>query len=152
MSDAQSYIQWINKKLKLNNYSIKNKSKLMSWKINRGQVYTCFLGENIGFEKSKLAARPCLVVSTQRINYESGNIIVVPLSKNIKYETGTHKLKYPYHFVLKKSEYPKLEYDSAVQCEDIRCISKARISKYVCNVKPEDMKMIRKRIKITLQI
>lgn len=53
MSDAESYIQWINKKLKLNQYSIRNKTQLMNWKINRGQVYTCFLGENIGFEKAE---------------------------------------------------------------------------------------------------
>ncbi len=86
MSDSQSYIQWINKKLKLNDHSIRNKAQLKNWKVNRGQIYTCFLGENIGFEKSKLEARPCIIVSTKRINHESGNIIIVPLSKNIKYE------------------------------------------------------------------
>jgi mRNA interferase MazF len=152
MSDAQSYIQWINKKLKLNDHSIRNKAQLKNWKVNRGQIYTCFLGENIGFEKSKLEARPCIIVSTKRINHESGNIIIVPLSKNIKYEPGTHKLKYPYHYVLKKSNYPKLQFDSAVQCEDIRCVSKARLSKYVCNVRTDDMISIRKRLKTALQI
>lgn len=152
MSDAKSYIQWINKKLKLNEHSIRNQAQLLSWKVNRGQIYTCFLGENIGFEKSRMAARPCIIVSSQRINHESGNVIVVPLSKNIKCESGTKKLRYPYHYVLKKSKYPKLSFDSAVQCEDIRCISKARLSKYICNVTIEDMKNIRKRIKIALQV
>ncbi len=152
MSDAQSYIQWLNKKLKLNNYSIQNKAQLLNWKINRGQIYTCFLGENIGFEKSKMSARPCVIVSTQRINHESGNVIVIPLSKNIKYVRGTNKLKYPYHFVLKKSNYPKLQFDSVIQCEDIRCVSKARLSKYICNVKSDDLKAIRKRLKNALQI
>lgn len=152
MSDANSYIQWINKKLKLNDHAKRNKTQLINWKLNRGQIYTCFLGENIGSEKSRIAARPCIIVSAQQINHKSDNIIVVPLSKTIKYESGTKKLKYPYHYVLYKSKYSKLQCDSAVQCEDIRCISKARLCKYVCNVQPDDMKNIRKRIKTALQL
>lgn len=152
MSDADSYIKWMNKKLKLNNHFNTNKIKLNHWKVNRGQIYTCFFGENIGYEKSKLEARPCIIVSTKQINHESGNVIVIPLSKNIKYKDGTSKLKYPYHYVLKKSDYPKLDYDSAVQCEDIRSISKARLSTYICNTKPDDMKNIRKRLKSALQM
>lgn len=93
-----------------------------------------------------------LIVSTRQINYESGNVIVVPLSKNIKYQTGTRKLKYPYHFVLQKSKYPKLAFDSVVQCEDIRCVSKARLSTFVCNTDPKDMLQIKKRLKSALQI
>lgn len=126
MSDANGYIQWLNKKLKLNTYSIDNKTKLMNWKINRGQIYTCFLGENIGFEKSKMAARPCIIVSTQRINHESGNVIIIP--------------------------HPKLQFDSVIQCEDIRCVSKARLSKFICNVRSDDMNNIKKRLKNALQI
>lgn len=152
MADANDYIKWLNKKLKLQNYFNINKNKLANWKIHRGQIYTCFLGENIGFEKSRMEARPCLIVSTRQINYESGNVIVVPLSKNIKYQTGTRKLKYPYHFVLQKSKYPKLAFDSVVQCEDIRCVSKARLSTFVCNTDPKDMLQIKKRLKSALQI
>lgn len=152
MSDAHSYIKWINKKLKLNNHFNKNKERLNNWKVNRGQIYTCFLGENIGYEKSKIEARPCVIVSTKRINHESGNVIIVPFSKNIKYERGTTNLKYPYHYVLKKTDYPKLDYDSVVQCEDIRCVSKARLSTYICNVKHEDMRGIKKRLKEALQL
>ena len=152
MSDANAYIKWLNKKLKLNNYFNLNKTRLTRWKVNRGQIYTCFLGENIGYEKSKIEARPCLIVSTKQINHESGNVIVVPLSKNIKYEDGTTKLKYPYHYVLRKSDYPKLDYDSAVQCEDIRCVSKARMGKYICSIDTTDLNEIKKRLKKALQI
>lgn len=152
MSDASSYIAWLNKKLKLNNYFQSNENKLNNWKVNRGQIYTCYLGENIGYEKSKMAARPCVIISTKQINHESGNIIIIPLSKNIKYVEGTKKLKYPYHYVLKKKDYPKLKFNSAIQCEDIRCVSKARLCSYICNVKPEDMKQIKKRLKSALQI
>lgn len=152
MSDANDYIKWLNKKLKLNNYFKKNERKLNSWKVNRGQIYTCYLGENIGYEKSRIEARPCIIISCKQINHESGNVIVVPLSKNIKYENGTDKLRYSYHYVLKKEIYPKLSCDSAVQCEDIRCISKARLCTYVCNIKSDDMQRIQKRLKSALQI
>lgn len=152
MADANDYIKWLNKKLKLNNHFKLNERRLNTWKVNRGQIYTCFLGENIGYEKSKMEARPCIIISTRQINHESGNLIVVPLSKNIKYESGTNRLKYPYHYVLKKADYPKLSCDSAVQCEDIRCVSKARLCKYICNTKPDDMRGIKKRLKCALQI
>ena len=151
MADANSYIKWVNKKLKLQNHFTKNNSSLTRWKVHRGQIYTCFLGENIGYEKSRMEARPCLIVSTQSIN-DGGNVVVVPLSKNIKYISGTTKLKYPYHYVLKKSDYPKLTCDSAIQCEDIRCVSKARLTTFVTNIDPKDMSQIKKRLRSALQI
>ena len=152
MSNASSYITWLNKKLKLQNHFEKNIDRLNKWKINRGQIYTCFFGENIGYEKSRLQARPCLVVSTQIINHDSGNVIVVPFSKNIKYQPNTNNLKYQYHYVLKKKDYPSLAFDSAVQCEDIRAVSKARLSTYICNINKNDMREIQKRLKYALQI
>ena len=152
MSDASSYIKWMSKKLKLNEHSDKNDIVLTKWKVNRGQIYTCFLGENIGREKSKLAARPCVIVSENRINHQNSKVIVVPLSKSIKYVPGTSKLKYPYHYVLTKTNYPNLSFDSVVQCEDIRCVSKARLSTYVCNVSQDDMAQIKKRLKKALQM
>lgn len=49
------------------------------------------------------------------------NIVVIPLTKEIKYKDDKTKteLKYEWHYVLKKTTYDKLNYDSAVQCEDI---------------------------------
>ena len=57
MATAEEYIQWLNKKLKLNKYATSHASVLNSWKVNRGQIYTCFLGENIGYEKSRKEIR-----------------------------------------------------------------------------------------------
>ena len=153
MADANSYIQWSVKKLKLNKIFFDNAKKLTKWKVNRGEIYTCYFGENIGYEKSKIQARPCIVVSKDQINHESGNVVVIPLSKNIKYADDTHtKLKYPYHYALYKSKYTKLTYDSAVQCEDIRCVSKSRLCTYIGHVQPEDMKEIKLKIKRALQL
>ena len=127
---------------------------VMKGKVNRGDIYACYLGQNIGYEKSRLEARPCVVVSTDNINHKAQNVVVVPLTKNIKYDQsapkGSRKLRYDWHYVLYKSKY-KLNYDSAAQCEDIRCISKIRLGKYIDHVDPQDMKNISKRIKSALQ-
>ena len=119
----------------------------------RGSIYACYMGINIGHEKSRLEARPCLIVSSDRINKKSSNVIIVPLSKEIKYKDGTKtELYYDWHYVLKKSKYNSLTFDSAVQCEDIRCVSKSRMGKFITKIDPNDMKEIRKRLKKALQI
>jgi len=151
MANADGFIHWMYKKLKLQTKFTTN--DLSSWKVNRGEIYTCYLGENIGYEKSKQAARPCIIVSSDSINHESGNIVVIPLSKNIKYrDKSKGLLKYNYHYVLKKSKYKKLAYDSAVQCEDIRNISKIRLCTYIDHIETIDMNNIKKRIKKALQV
>ena len=107
----------------------------------------------LGHEKSRLEARPCLIVSTNEINFKSTNVIVVPLSKEIKYKHGsTTELAYNWHYILKKSKYTALKCDSAVQCEDIKCISKARMGKFITKIDADDMSEIRKRLKSTLQL
>ena len=119
----------------------------------RGSIYACYMGMNIGHEKSRLAARPCLIVSTDEINRKSSNVIIVPLSNEIKYKHGSStELAYDWHYVLKKAKYNRLNYDSAVQCEDIRCVSKSRMGKFITKVRPKDMNEIKKRLKSTLQL
>ena len=104
-------------------------------------------------KKSRLEARPCVIISNNRINYNGSNVIIVPLSKTIRYkENSTSELKYEWHYILKKTKYKELNFDSSIQCEDIRCISKSRIGKYICKIDSDDMNEIRKRIKKTLQV
>lgn len=119
----------------------------------RGSIYTCHLGTNIGFEKGGMG-RPVLVVSSDKINRASGNVIVVPLSRNIKWKDRSKKqLKYDTHYVLYKTKYPKLDYDSVVQCEDIRVVSKARLGDFICKIDwKTDMSKISKRLKSALAI
>ena len=122
-------------------------------KVYRGDVYACFLGQNIGHEKSRLEPRPCVVVSIDQINKASGNIVVVPLSKNIKWKvltSGKHVPYYDWHYVLYRGKYP-FRYDSVAQCEDIRSISKGRLGKYICHIDSQDMRNLTKRIKRALQ-
>lgn len=147
----ENFFRWAAHKLKIQESFNKNNQK--GTKHPRGAVYTCYFGENIGHEKSRLEARPCVIVSTDGINFKSTNVIVVPLSKDIKYKNSSKTvLKYDTHYVLRKSKYNKLKFDSVAQCEDIRCVSKARLGKYITKLDNEDMDGIRKRIKRTLQL
>ena len=147
----ENLLRWTAHKLKLQDKFVNNNQ--INVKYPRGAIYACYLGENIGHEKSRLEARPCLIVSTNGINFKSTNVIVVPLSKDIKYKDSSNtQLKYEWHYVLKKSKYNNLNYDSAVQCEDIRCVSKARMGKYICSIDTTDLNEIKKRLKKALQI
>lgn len=147
----EDFFRWLPTKLKLQEKFEDNDQK--SILFPRGAVYTCYMGENIGHEKSKLQARPCLIVSTDSINSRSSNVIIVPLSTNIKYsDPRTGKLKYQSHYVLKKSKYNMLLKDSVVQCEDIRTVSKSRLGQLIVIIDKTDMDNIKKRLKAVLQI
>lgn len=149
---SSQFIEWFYQK-----YSIHNKfliDNLINWFTPRGSIYTCLLGENIGYEKGNAKeGRPVLIVSSDSINRTSGNVVVIPLSKDIKWQDSAKKrLRFNYHYVLYKAKYIKLTDDSAVQCEDIRSISKARLGDFICFVDPNEMKEINKRIKNVFQI
>lgn len=138
---------WLHEKFSKNNQS--------KWFVPRGAIYSCHLGENVGYEKSGLTGRPVLVVTNDSLNKTSGNVVVIPLSKNIKWDQRAlpkKKLKQNSHYVLYNSKYKKLNYDSSVQCEDIRSVSKSRLGTFICFVEPDDMTAIRKKLKYTLQI
>lgn len=148
----ENMFRWMSNKLKIQDRFIKNNQRNIRY--SRGSIYACYLGENIGHEKSRLEARPCIIVSNNQINFNATNIVVVPLTKEVKYKDSATKsgLKYEWHYVLKKAKYSQLNYDSAVQCEDIRCVSKARMGKYICKIDDSDMSEIKKRIKKALQV
>jgi len=147
----ENFFRWMANKLRIQDrFNINNQQFV---KYPRGAIYSCYMGENIGHEKSRLEARPCLIISNNRINYKSTSIIIVPLTKEIKYANSSRTvLKYEWHYVLKKAKYTMLNYDSTVQCEDIRCVSKSRMGTYICMVDSYDLNEIKKRVKSALQL
>ena len=144
-------IKWLSTKIFLHEKFENEPNKFRKYFTPRGSIYTCHFGENIGDEKCGIG-RPVLIVSSDSINRNSGNVIVVTLTKNIKYVDGTKKLKYSSHYALFKSRYKKLKFNSCVQCEDIKVISKARLGTLICKVEKNDMKQIKKRLKFILEI
>jgi mRNA interferase MazF len=125
---------------------------LKRWFTPRGGIYTCHLGENVGGEKNGIG-RPVLVVSSDRTNRSNDSILVVSLTTKIKWQDEVNKkLKYDTHYVLWKKDFPKLDENSAVLCEEIRLVSKARLGDFICQIDKPFMNQIKKRLKNALQI
>lgn len=147
-------INWIKTKLYLHKIFTDNPQKYRAQTYPKWSIYTCHLGENIGDEKNGFG-RPVLIVSNDSINQNSGNVVVVALSKNIKMvsKNGKRQLKYSSHYVLKKTQYTKLKYDSALMCEDIKIVNKARLGAYICNITDTtDRNNIKKRLKYVFNL
>ena len=148
---TKKFISWLNTKVFLNEKYNANTMAFRNLFTPRGHIYTCHLGENIGDEKCG-KGRPVLIVSNDSANRKNSNVIVVTLSKNIKYVPNSKVLKFKSHYVLSNSKYTKLAFDSCVQTEDIKVISKSRLGKHICSIDKTDMNAIKKRLKYSLDI
>jgi mRNA interferase MazF len=117
--------------------------------IPRGSVAFAQLGENIGHEKCDL--RPVLVISNDQINRTSSNIVIAVLTdaSNKKDSTGRTKLLFS-QYELFKNDFPFLTFDSIIQFEDIKSISKVRIGKPIGMLTSSQMAVFENRIKSTL--
>lgn len=146
---------WTEKKISLSKDWIDNEKTQKARGIIRGGVYMCELGENVGAEQGEY--RPALVVSNDLINTTSGNVSVIPLTKNLKKKVKKDKqgkvvevLEQPRlssHYFLRKNKYSFLDHDSAVLGEETKTISKVRIGEHKGNIDSGDMDRIMTRVK-----
>lgn len=119
--------------------------------IPRGRIVNVRFGENVGFEKN--SKRPAVIVSVDSSNQRSGNVIVVPLTtKSRKTASGKGLRLLKSQYLLKQDKYPGLSFDSIVQCEDIRSVSKARLEDLLDTVNEEDMQQIDRRLSYILDL
>lgn len=117
--------------------------------IPRGRVVNVNYGENIGYEKS--LTRPSIIVSVDSSNQSSGNVLVVPLTKKMNKTKNSRPFRLlKSQYLLLKTNYTGLAFDSIVQCEDIRSVSKARLGDLLDTVSEDDMKEIDKRLNFIL--
>lgn len=141
-----NFIRWISFQTKMN----ENYQGGQGHFFPRSAIVSVFLGENVGYEKS--GKRPAVVVSTDTNNRTNGNIAVIPLTKidNKRDKQGNVRLLNS-QYKLNKSKY-KLTYDSVVQCEDMRVVSKERVGDVIDFVDSTDMQAINKRLKYFLSL
>ena len=113
----------------LNFFRLRN---ALSWQqIEKGEVFWCDLGENIGNETNK--TRPVVVISSSKRNKRLSHVTVAPISSTVKYKKNgdvTSGLKYPFHFLMKSNAYSFLSNDSVIKLEQLRTISKNRLVGY----------------------
>ena len=107
--------------------------------IYRGQIYYANLSPSQGSEQGGL--RPVLIIQNNMGNKHAPTTIVAPLT------TKLGKKPLPTHIELDGLDNLRL---SVVLCEQIRVVSKERLTNFVCEVPSETMAKVDKAIKISL--
>jgi mRNA interferase MazF len=110
----------------------------------RGEVYQADLEPIAGSEQG--GKRPVLIVSRNAINVNAPIVIVVPL-------TGRENKRrlYPTHVELTASE-AGLTKDSVVLCEQVRAISKDRLTKRAGQVSSQKMSAVDAALRISMDL
>lgn len=156
----QQILAWTQMKIKLAQYWIDNEKKQLQRKMARGSVHFCNFGENIGCEQNE--ERPVVIISNNTVNSTSGNVLVIPLTKNLKSKTnhqngdailtrdGYPVPRFQSHYFLFHHKYDFLAFDSAAKTEETTSVSKVRIKEHLGNIDEEDMKRIETRVKWSL--
>ena len=110
-------------------------------KVKRGQIYLADLSKGYGSEQG--GVRPVLVIQNNKGNKYSPTLIVACITSRYR-----HKHHLPTHYYIPDSV--GLKYRSIVMMEQIKVIDKTRLIKYIGCVSPRFMKILDKRIMISL--
>lgn len=107
-------------------------TKEITRQIRIGDIYMVFFE---GDESEQRGYRPGLIIQNNVGNKYSPNIIVLPITSVIK------KRFQPTHVILKASN-SGLERDSVVLCENPKCLSKTKLSRYITTLTDQYMGMV----------
>lgn len=152
-------LKWKPVKIGLAHYWIENEKTQMGRKMTRGAVHFCNFGENIGCEQNE--ERPVVIISNNTVNSTSGNVLVIPLTKNLKsktnFKTGQAVLtkdglpvpRFQSHYFLFQHKYSFLAFDSAAKTEETTSVSKVRLKEHLGNLDEEDINRLENRVKWT---
>lgn len=109
---------------------------------SRGEVWDVDLGNPIGHEQG--GSRPALIVSVDQFNQGPADLVIVlPITKQEK--------RIRSHVPVKRGK-AGLTVDSWIKCEDIRSISKRRLTRYRGSVDPPTLQACMKITQILLGI
>lgn len=109
----------------------------------RGEIYYANLEPVIGSEQG--GYRPVLILQDNHWSKNSNTIIVAPLTKYINRDYFI-----PCHVNIHANK--KLKYDSIIMLEQIRTISKTRLSKFIMKISISKQKKVDKAILIILDL
>jgi mRNA interferase MazF len=111
----------------------------------RGDIYQANLDPIQDSEQA--GKRPTVVVSRDGINRSSPVVVIVPITKFTQ-----DKKIYPSHHLVKASSTNGLNTDSIIKCEQIRAISKSRLSRKWGSLSREDLAKVDAALKIVLSL
>lgn len=139
---------WATKKERIALDFFRLKRGMPWWEKEKGEIFWCELGENIGQETNK--KRPVVVLSSSKRNKRLSHVTVAPITSTIKYKKMgdvTSGMKYPFHFLMKRNVYQFLDNDSVIKLEQLRTISKNRLYGHsIGQLSSEDLEIINKKI------
>lgn len=160
MSDFFDRGKWLAKQMEYHKSSSYN--SIFRKQINRGEIWDCDFGYNIGQEKNK--KRPVIVVSNNGLN-RTGKVIVAPITdakgKMNKFGLPQHNTAYllfsdttnienwydPSRTVPQSAnQYSFLWKDSIIQCGEMQSVSKARLINKRGNLKSDDLALLKTKI------
>ncbi len=111
-------------------------------KPSRGEIWMVDLNPVRGDEQA--GQRPCLIVSVNLFNHGPAELLVVlPIT--------TREKRIPFHIPIEPDE-SGLAIRSYIKCEDIRSISKDRLTKQKGLASPEIMDLVEDRLRILLKL
>ena len=109
---------------------------------SRGEVWRVHLNPTRGHEQSGI--RPALVVSVDTFNNGPADLVIVlPVTSVAK--------GIPFHVEVKPPE-GGVTMRSFIKCEEIRCVSKGRLTERLGEVSDRTMDAVQDRIKIILDL
>lgn len=119
--------------------------------FKKGDVIIVDFGEENFSEKS--GVRPAVVLSNNIMNEKSSNIIVAPLtnSDNKIRVHGDISLS-PVQLYMSNKYYKEIKYNSIVQLEDIRSISKKRVKRHVTKLSSQNYNEVNNKLKVLLDL
>lgn len=134
LENVQYILNWVKEQIFLDSISDRAKNR----KVKRGEVYKCNFGYGIGSEMQK--ERPCVIIQSDVRNYNSGTVIVAPI-------THTNKpLPCMAEIAIQKNTDDSVLLDGYVNLSHIKTISKARLGDYITKLSTSDMKKVNNSI------
>lgn len=138
INKIQNILDWVKEQVFLDSISFKAKNR----KVKRGEIYHCNFGFGIGSEIQK--ERPCVIVQNDIRNFNSGTVIVAPITHTDKKLPCMAEIEPQYN------EDKTILVDGFVNLSHIQTVSKSRLGDYISKLPNSDIKKINLAIYDTL--
>ncbi len=126
----QNILNWVKEQVFLDSISFKAKNR----KVKRGEIYHCNFGFGIGSEIQK--ERPCVIIQNDIRNFNSGTVIVAPITHTDKELPCMAQIQTQYN------NDGSILVDGYVNLSHIQTVAKARLGDYIAKLPNSDIKKV----------
>lgn len=149
---------WLGKKMRYD--QLAHVTRIQRLQVNQGEIWDCDFGQNIGHEKNK--KRPVIIVSANNIN-RGAKVLVAPITDASRNMGQNNLPRFPHWYLVytdstdrrnwwssqrvvpqNANTYSFLRKDSVIQLDELRSVSKARLSnKRSTSIESDDLDKIK---------